>query len=603
MSAADLRQILATLGDELVADLAAKAADSLVVHLATGETITGDKVFGGQVRFKTSPFVDVTGFGAVGDGIADDTVAIGNAKNSLPAAGGTLFFPRGAYLCDTVFVDGAVLNGVTIRGAGRGNTIIKHKSNGDPCIQFNNATDCQVFDLTIDGALQTSSPKAHGIYAAGDTRLAVDRVEIKTTWLSGVYGPSNIGSSVTRSSIHNCGDNNIPANGATANGVWFQGSTRCSAVDNEIYDITRQNGHGVAMDSSSSAGSTDGTIALNRIKNIGCGALTGGGAIRASSSNANVALRTKRITITANVCDIAADSVIWINADECTVTGNTARDGSGLGIEIQDCKDGVLNTNVIENSAQPAIYAHNGIGGGMYDLVGILNWNISDNIVNGTMNGDGIEIREDFGCVTETRGVIVSNNIVRAARTQGIKIAITHGDHVVEGNIILDCGSGGPNPGILLYGFGAATNANTMVRGNRSGDTRNGSQRTQDVGIQLHGTTDYVTVESNDVRNNITVGCVNTSSGTNNRFRTNPGYNPVGVLGPPTVRATTVELPNPYGVDCTVYTTGGMVSSIAVGAAGATSATGLTSGAIRVPAGHCIAITYSVMPTWKWFGD
>jgi polygalacturonase len=44
------------------------------------------------------PWIDVKVFGAVGDGITDDTVAIQNALNQLQEAGGTIFFPCGTYL-------------------------------------------------------------------------------------------------------------------------------------------------------------------------------------------------------------------------------------------------------------------------------------------------------------------------------------------------------------------------------------------------------------------------------------------------------------------------------------------------------------------------
>jgi hypothetical protein len=82
-------------------------------------------------------------------------------------------------------------------------------------------------------------------------------------------------------------------------------------------------------------------------------------------------------------------------------------------------------------------------------------------------------------------------------------------------------------------------------------------------------------------------------------IRANLGYNPTGVLGPPTVSATTVAFVNPYSVDCTVFVTGGTVSAIALGG----TATGVTSGTFRVPATQSIKLTYTVAPTWTWFGD
>ncbi len=81
--------------------------------------------------------------------------------------------------------------------------------------------------------------------------------------------------------------------------------------------------------------------------------------------------------------------------------------------------------------------------------------------------------------------------------------------------------------------------------------------------------------------------------------RSNTGWNPRGVLGPPAVPASTVAYTNAYGVDATVYVAGGTVTGISIGG----TATGLTSGSFRVPASQTIAITYSVVPTWVWIGD
>ena len=83
-------------------------------------------------------------------------------------------------------------------------------------------------------------------------------------------------------------------------------------------------------------------------------------------------------------------------------------------------------------------------------------------------------------------------------------------------------------------------------------------------------------------------------------LRSNVGYNPVGhAVAQPAVPATTVAATNTTGVDCMVYVTGGTVTAIAVGG----TATGLTSGGFHVPAGSTITLTYSVAPTWQWFGE
>lgn len=90
-------------------------------------------------------------------------------------------------------------------------------------------------------------------------------------------------------------------------------------------------------------------------------------------------------------------------------------------------------------------------------------------------------------------------------------------------------------------------------------------------------------------------------------IRRNNGYNPVGhAVAQPTMPASTVAVTNTNGVDCTVHIAGGTLTAINIGG----SSTGITAAAaagsvhtVRVPANQTIAITYSVSPSWQWFGD
>lgn len=66
--------------------------------------------------------------------------------------------------------------------------------------------------------------------------------------------------------------------------------------------------------------------------------------------------------------------------------------------------------------------------------------------------------------------------------------------------------------------------------------------------------------------------------------------------GAPALAASGTDLQNASGRDATVIITGGTVTAIAVDGV----ATGLTSGAIPVPSGKNLKVTYSVAPTVKW---
>jgi len=62
-----------------------------------------------NVEAKLAQYVSVKDFGAVGDGVTDDTVAIQNAINYLSPLGGTLYFPRGSYIVSDPNADDACL--------------------------------------------------------------------------------------------------------------------------------------------------------------------------------------------------------------------------------------------------------------------------------------------------------------------------------------------------------------------------------------------------------------------------------------------------------------------------------------------------------------
>lgn len=59
---------------------------------------TGTNAVPTSVRSKLRGTVSVKDFGAIGDGVVDDTIAIQNAINSFTAGQGTIYFPKGIYL-------------------------------------------------------------------------------------------------------------------------------------------------------------------------------------------------------------------------------------------------------------------------------------------------------------------------------------------------------------------------------------------------------------------------------------------------------------------------------------------------------------------------
>jgi hypothetical protein len=121
---------------------------SLVGHIATGTGATAR-----TVRAKLRDFVSVKDFGAVGDGVTNDTAAFTAALayvDSLPS-GGTVYIPQGIYVAN---IDASKLTQVfdkpiTLTGAGRSSTTIYPASSNGIMLNMQGRNEMTVTDLTL----------------------------------------------------------------------------------------------------------------------------------------------------------------------------------------------------------------------------------------------------------------------------------------------------------------------------------------------------------------------------------------------------------------------------------------------------------------------
>ena len=94
--------------DAYIASLAASSGSSLVGFIQPSAEAAAR-----TVEEKLSDTVNVFDFGAVGDGVTDDTAAIQAAIDALPSTGGVVFFNPGTYLISSTLTasTGVLLNG------------------------------------------------------------------------------------------------------------------------------------------------------------------------------------------------------------------------------------------------------------------------------------------------------------------------------------------------------------------------------------------------------------------------------------------------------------------------------------------------------------
>ena len=115
------------------------------------------------IKTLITPVYNVFGYGAVGNGVIDDTQAFTDIlsavmSTNLPA---TIYIPQGTFLIDNL--NGEIPDSVTITGSGINLTTLKIKDNATGVNVFNLANNCSIKNLTIDGNKSNQTVSGFGI--------------------------------------------------------------------------------------------------------------------------------------------------------------------------------------------------------------------------------------------------------------------------------------------------------------------------------------------------------------------------------------------------------------------------------------------------------
>lgn len=383
---------------------------------------------------------NVKDFGAIGDGVTSDNVAIQNAIN----AGSSVFFPPGVYLISSTLV---VPSSTYVWGKGA-ILVLGNNVNDNLLVTASGATDITIAGLVFDGNAANNA--------------------LTPEFQSLLYVDSNLGiAPCSNIVIRDC----VVTNSYQACIQFGSGAVDCQIIDNKIGPSTENGGINIARG--------DGEcqrilVAGNVVTNTGLAGIGAtspisdcaivGNIIRSSGTGTNTADNitayapgNHTLLVAGNVCSFSENHNIHIGGDNLTVTGNVCRvttDGGGIFLG--------LTSTIPPTPSDGAVIT----GNSMFACRrGISVWNMRNVTISGNTVRDCIDqalfIQSTGATPAQDRLLINGNNINHGNSEPAIQIvgAMDHG--VVSNNFIF--GHGTALTAIQLHS-GAS---NLVISGNR----------------------------------------------------------------------------------------------------------------------------------------
>jgi len=354
-----------------------------------------------------SQWVNVVEYGAVGDGVTDDTQAIMAAVSALGASGSTLFFPPGTYLLGQQI---ALPSNSELRGSGAGASRILRKAGlSFTPVSAVGSQNIAIRDVAIDGS--TAGSSGNLLHVDNSSHVSIHAVAVTSTPHAGirVSGSNVTDVSITATRIGPVGNEGIVVVGTPTS------PARRIVVDSCIISDTGQSG--IYLQDSA-----DVTISANNLALPSCSSNPGYAAIVAEvgcyafSITANsirsysrgiwvhdsAAIPASRATICGNTIAQTCKQAIWVAGADCTITGNVIDD---------PCRAEAIGSRI-------AILIHNN-GPVVPDRVIVSQTVIKDNGAGAT------RLLETGILITQGQYHIVTNNIIKGSTVQGYSVPPT----------------------------------------------------------------------------------------------------------------------------------------------------------------------------------
>jgi hypothetical protein len=344
------------------------------------------------VQAKLQESVSVKDFGAVGDGVTDDTAAI---QAAIDATGGGLFFPEGTYAVTPVSGQNycLLIDAKTIHLYGNNSTISMATTDVKQALRIRDSNNFVVSGLSFVGSGTNGSDGAQGLLQLYQCdNVVIENCIIKNSNCDGLAMALCLNITVSNCIFDNCSKSSLYLNlstGASLSGniiknigghlvsstivgagVQISGNTDCSVIGNSIIDGL---GMGILCNQSGTTAPKRNIISGNTVKGITNPTNTNvSSGIRLSNSATDKACAT---VVEGNFAQGCGVYNFYIeNHNGAKISDNTSVESNRSGFIISTASDvtfqnnTAINTNTSNTSGQHAFYlinsASNVIGGG-----------------------------------------------------------------------------------------------------------------------------------------------------------------------------------------------------------------------------------------------
>lgn len=363
-------------------------------------------------------------YGAKGDGVTDDTIAIQSAINDCAdVGGGIVYIPFGVYNTGFLYINEARHSDITIRGDGIGATTILNGA-----IIKNNSVETRnivIKDLTID-----VNGEAHGAINLANLSydFLIENVELKDTAEGFLIYWAGVDNLIVRNSYFIdagtsvsadlCAGGQIVGNGGTTtfesnyfeytdkakgSGLLTTGSTGNLIVRNNTFVNKADKGYaGVSIEN---FGNNSDSIVIDGNYFLGCGINVG---ISAFDTN-------------------QVEQCIVVNNKIEGYDGGSGFGDNGGGIQLTNCRQGVVDGNILKNTNY-GVFVATPFGLHSSSI-------ISNNFIYNTNSNNSVFSSDKSGIfVSEVENVLLDANIIisdNSLTNTGIQLNTSNGTNSV----------------------------------------------------------------------------------------------------------------------------------------------------------------------------